>query len=300
MGRATRKSAFTLIELLVVVTIIVVLLALLAPAMEKAIYRAELTVCASQLRGIGSSVTMYAHEYKRFYPYRGLGYEFRNPSNNQPYGYDQAAELKYHPVVTERPVDQRPILKHAMPDLNKQLNDPLTAKIDLEQPTEIVFSPYNLWWGFTYFNPARQETMLKLGERWTYAGQPFEVLAGDRDLVRPAANIMDVQTSHPDSVYEPGFLRQLRVQNQQGPWLIAAGGMTMSCWYSDPSDITTGPLRADRGPVDNNYVMTDLSVAQYNRVTWVKEDEEDRMRFVATFSSGSATNDNKWMFMPGR
>jgi len=37
------------IELLVVITIIVVLLSLLAPALDKAIYRAELPRCAASL-----------------------------------------------------------------------------------------------------------------------------------------------------------------------------------------------------------------------------------------------------------
>src|SRR5438876_557647 len=48
------RAAFTLIELLVVVTIIVVLLALLTPALDRAIYQAELTVCAANQHTVGA------------------------------------------------------------------------------------------------------------------------------------------------------------------------------------------------------------------------------------------------------
>ena len=46
-----RERGFTLIELLVVITIIVILLALLVPAINKGIYAAELAKCGSQLKG---------------------------------------------------------------------------------------------------------------------------------------------------------------------------------------------------------------------------------------------------------
>lgn len=48
-------KGFTLIELLGVVVIIVVLLALLVPTMDKAIYEAELAVCAAQQKAIGAA-----------------------------------------------------------------------------------------------------------------------------------------------------------------------------------------------------------------------------------------------------
>src|SRR5688500_8855542 len=65
-----RTTAFTLIELLVVVTIIVVLLALLTPALDKAIYQAELTVCGANQRAVAMSAVSYATGSKRFYPHR--------------------------------------------------------------------------------------------------------------------------------------------------------------------------------------------------------------------------------------
>src|SRR5207253_2093486 len=51
------RNGFTLIELLVVVTVIVALLAMLAPALDKAVYQAELAVCAANLRTIASAAT---------------------------------------------------------------------------------------------------------------------------------------------------------------------------------------------------------------------------------------------------
>jgi prepilin-type N-terminal cleavage/methylation domain-containing protein len=287
------RNGFSLVELLVVITIIVVLLSLLAPALEKAIYRAELAVCASQLRGIGSSVTIYAQSSRSYYPYRGLGRVV--DANVKPPNYDQPAEIKYHPAVTARPFDQRTTLIQAMPALNKQMNDPLTKFIEIDQPALTVFSPYNLWWEFAYYNQANTEVMYKIGDSFTCYGERFTALAGDRDLVRPT---VDAQCSHPDDVYQPGLLRQLHKQNEQGPWVIAPGGMTISCWYSDPSDTSAAVTDGRRSPVDNNYVMSDLSVAQVNRIRWDKSLERDHIRTVSTYSNGWQGGEFDYMYIP--
>src|SRR5687767_44112 len=65
-----RPNAFTLVELLVVMTIIAVLLALLTPALDVAVYEAELVVCASRLDALAKGVTHYALDFRRQYPYR--------------------------------------------------------------------------------------------------------------------------------------------------------------------------------------------------------------------------------------
>lgn len=61
----TVRQGFTLIELLVVITIIVVLLAMLLPAMDKAIEASLRAVCATRLRGFGVAITHYSMDHKR-------------------------------------------------------------------------------------------------------------------------------------------------------------------------------------------------------------------------------------------
>ena len=68
-------AAFTLIELLVVVTIIVVLLALLTPALDRAILRAELATCAARHDGLVNIYAGYAAGQRRKFPLPKTDYE---------------------------------------------------------------------------------------------------------------------------------------------------------------------------------------------------------------------------------
>jgi prepilin-type N-terminal cleavage/methylation domain-containing protein len=63
-GYRPPRAAFTLIELLVVIAIIAVLAALLFPALRGAREKAEIVVCASNLRNIGTAVTIYAGDHE--------------------------------------------------------------------------------------------------------------------------------------------------------------------------------------------------------------------------------------------
>ncbi len=81
-----QRTAFTLVELMVVITIIVVMLALLAPALEKAIYQAELASCGANQRVILGALTTYAMENKRRYPI---------PIAHGPAGYSNPEYLNY-------------------------------------------------------------------------------------------------------------------------------------------------------------------------------------------------------------
>jgi len=60
-----RTRAFTLIELLIVVLTIALLLAVLAPGLARARLHAQRTRCATNLRGIGTVLIQYVHDYQQ-------------------------------------------------------------------------------------------------------------------------------------------------------------------------------------------------------------------------------------------
>src|SRR5687768_5763365 len=110
------RHAFTLVELMVTVTIIVILIALLAPAMDRAVYQAELATCMTRVKGIATGVQTYAVDFKRAYP-------------DRPFVRSQAqtTTLSYHGLS-----DTRPLLRPYM-SINGQMICPLTpAKVDFE------------------------------------------------------------------------------------------------------------------------------------------------------------------------
>src|SRR5687767_2102205 len=91
-GPAVSKG-FTLVELLVVIAIIVVLLALLTPAMDQAIYQAELTVCGTRTRAIAMGALDYAGANRRAYPYR-KGVQDKNTAQWQPHSLNSSGGSK--------------------------------------------------------------------------------------------------------------------------------------------------------------------------------------------------------------
>jgi prepilin-type N-terminal cleavage/methylation domain-containing protein/prepilin-type processing-associated H-X9-DG protein len=66
---AMRRRAFTLIELLVVIAIIAILAAILFPVFAQARERARMTACLSNMKQIGTSVTLYVQDYDETFPY---------------------------------------------------------------------------------------------------------------------------------------------------------------------------------------------------------------------------------------
>jgi prepilin-type N-terminal cleavage/methylation domain-containing protein len=245
------RYAFTLIELLVVVTIIVVLLSLLTPAMDKAIYQTELTLCATRLKTIATGVAMYAVAFKRYYPHR--------PGVHDPAAGWVAIQLynAASPVFSNGiPYDDRTTMSAAF-DINALLTCPFSGKVDYvnSKPDSFINSNYSPWFGFGFpDNPG----MFKLGDRLGWDNRKFSVVAGDWDhVLRGGPNYYG---SHPDS---SGRMTHSVLQDQGLP---AGLKWTLSRWELN------GDYR--RLPVDLNYAFDNGAVQRYDSVLY---DKDERM-----------------------
>jgi prepilin-type N-terminal cleavage/methylation domain-containing protein len=263
-----RRTGFTLIELLVVVTIIVVLLALLTPAMDRAIYAAQLAVCGGNLRGISTACVNYAMNHKRTYPSRG--------------DYSWEAMQIVNPNITTAAVPfdmRREVEGYVAPNI---FLDPLSAEISLSESDNfdntVIFCNYNIYsgWGVT-----GNKFMKKVGERWSWqnpedqARYSFRVLAADIDRGTMTGF---KNTSHPD---DEGLLQFVAYQNLENPDAFGGPGIpggvayrtTFSWWFGG------GPRR---GKIDNQYAMDDGSVVRFDRLKWNLNDGANDPRVVFT------------------
>ena len=115
-GRAT---AFTLVEVLVVVSIIAVLIALLLPALRRAVDASQRMQCMANLRQIGIAARLYGHDYQMkvphwnefgyyydvaYWPY--LKYNQQTINRKRNIFYCPAAEGRPQVVLDSDPINQ--------------------------------------------------------------------------------------------------------------------------------------------------------------------------------------------------
>lgn len=257
--------AFTLVELLVVVTIILVLLAALVPALSKAVYQAQLVKCATNYKFLGNGSLNYALDYKKRYPYRDLP----NPPGGASWPLAVQAHKLTHPIAGEAPYyDLRPILRPYV-KINDVFNDPLTIAVDYDDPeanqgTVSIYTSIFYWSGW-YFRDATKDYnampgFFKIGDRFEAYDEydpsapkrkiSLSIFAGDIDCAGGSG-----WSSHPDS---------RGVYNNRVA--ITEGGWYESNWTGHP----------DRGTVDLNYAYEDGSVRRVDKVVfrwWPGNDE---------------------------
>ena len=303
--RADPATAFTLVELLVVVTIVVVLLAMLAPALDRAVYQAELAVCGARLHGIGAAVTLYAMDQRRQYPYRrGV----RETSVWQPYMLNliaQLAPLYKEDRSTPPPIDgydDRPILRGYI-EINKFLTDPFCRLVDLDnsEPDSLTTASYDLWFGWQYRHRGVIDAgMFRLGDRFTWSyedtsgrrlSDSFDLLAGDMDKLAPGGPAM--MGSHPDA--ESVLTHQVMQDETAVGSTFSPGGIILGAAGSKFTLSRWIVGRYPRGLIDSNFVRADGSVQRYAEV----KVDDARMAQVPQFVNNGSRYPSQWNHIPG-
>lgn len=86
----SHRRGFTLVELLVVVAIILLLLAMIIPAVQRVWEAANKVTCANHLRTIGQGINLYFAAHQKFFP-TGGGDNYESPIPLPPRGLTNAA-----------------------------------------------------------------------------------------------------------------------------------------------------------------------------------------------------------------
>jgi len=254
--RAT--TAFTLIELLVVITIIVVLLALLVPALDRAIYQAHLLQCGAKIKAGVDGGSQYAFGNRRYYPTHSW------------HGGHIPNWVRY-PGLFDFPKDLRSYVGLEV------FYDPLAEEIDLSEAAndpDAILLATNGW----LFDWARPDTdpnvqwdgikrvIKRVGDRLVYDPiedrgnvRTFSVLVTDLDI-RVQGN-GGVIIEHPDP---NGGVPPEKYQNEayitRLPVLPVFGKITLFWWIGGSSNMP------NRGRLDLNYGYMDGSVLRLNDV----------------------------------
>lgn len=251
--------AFTLIELLVAVRVIVMLLALLAPGMDKAIYAADMAKCMTNLKSIAGAGLMYTGDYKWRYPHR---------AHVAPGSY---SAIIMNNTSTAPNMDDRVIFRNYL-SINDSLNCPLNKKLDYVgsktgagaiNPNTLCYSDYAMWMGWRV---GGEKGMYRLGDRFTWkdvsTGEQSSSNALASSFAQCDATGAPWYADHPDN---NGLWRQWAEENAGDFWNpTGLYTITWSTYLPDghPYDF------------DMNFAMDDNSVRRIDNITPATYEED--------------------------
>ncbi|QNN22145.1 prepilin-type N-terminal cleavage/methylation domain-containing protein [Planctomycetales bacterium ZRK34] len=256
-----RRDGFTLIELLVVISIIALLIAILLPALEQARYTARLTGCAARMHSIGTAVMTYAAGNRGAYPRRSVAMDTSNC---------KWTKLQFKATNGTR-WDDRPKLRPYLPitmfhcPFSVPDDEDLEAAID-DIDLQDVHGSYSMYFGSQLVQGDHSTDMLKTSDRaMRYDGNRFTTLLADVDWHwAGAGGLVGRSFSHPDK----GANATARFRS------YATSFQYFSKWFG----------KAERGPLDRNFLYSDSSVELITEITW----DDNRMVQVPARNSAPA------------
>jgi competence protein ComGC len=282
------QVGFTLVGLLVVITVIVVLLALLTPALDRAIYQAELATCGAGMKSGAASFTVYAFDHRRQFPARPGVREWVYSPEIVKLGQTHANSAQRQ----GRTWDDRGQFEDYL-DIDGALNDPLSARVDLEvdDPATTIWTSYYMWfnWDWDEASGLRGQGPAKVGDLLTFLndkhygpGNTFQLRSGlllsDKDYF--AAVGFGMLASHPD---RDGVMHQNVMDNEpvdrgtQDAFVrsleLLNGMTTLSEWAG----------ATHRGDLDTQHAYQDGSVRRLDNVGMSANVADDpRTTFIPT------------------
>ena len=263
--------AFTLVELLAVISIIVVLLALLTPAMDQAVHQAELAACAATLDGLVSGTQAYAVAHQRRYPAR---HDDLNAT---------ASEQTIYIGTTNAWYDLRAIVRDYVAP--QQFLCPLSGSVRLDGTATdtVVYGSYSYWAGWRF---AGHTGMDRIGDRWGWAfngpTERFSLLASDRDVIGYGAS--QVQGTHPDA--DGVLFWNVQSENStDNPW---SAKLAIAMWYTNRTFL--------RGPVDRNFGYDDGAVTRHRKIELDNSGwpADERLTTVGMYNSPASNTNGAW------
>ena len=145
MRKTSRRqnAAFTLIELLVVIAIIALLIAILLPSIGKAREAGRLSRCLGNVRQVGLSMTLYANDWKSWYPITPM--DTTDHANFDSSNGFLANQGRYGGVAGLWSLYQSGTSGAAMPGWYGAANEDQAAYVDGNQTP--LMRPYGEGWG---------------------------------------------------------------------------------------------------------------------------------------------------------